>query len=210
MRRENHDKGADPARTFAASVRGSRRRYGMRIPRRGLEAIRRRMKRALLLLSFPVLLAACAGYSGRGLAPGVATEDDVVRTMGTPALRWENPDRSSQLAYPRGPMGFHTFMAYLDAAGRLERIEEVLNFETFARVQPGMGQEEVLRLLGPPAPGETVLYRARRELDWGWRYCDAWNAAAHFYVLFDQDSGLVRSTMSVRENCGEGDCPCNR
>jgi len=167
------------------------------------------MKNTLLLV-LVCLLTACASYDGRGLAPGVATEADVLRVMGEPALRWENPDRSRQLSYPRGPAGFHSYMVYLDSTGRLGRIENVMDMEAFARVQPGMSQGEVLRILGPVDPGETVLYAARRELDWGWRYCDDWRAAAHFYVLFDQDSGLVRSTMSLRDHCGEGDCPCSR
>ncbi|WP_459949570.1 hypothetical protein [Denitratisoma sp. agr-D3] len=166
--------------------------------------------KAIVALFLFALLAACASYDGRGLRPGVATETDVLHTMGAPALRWENPDRSRQLSYPRGPVGVHSYMVYLDPAGRLEKIEDVMTLSAFARVQPGMSQAEVLRILGPSAPGETVLFTARRELDWGWRYCDDWMAAAHFYVLFDQDSGLVRSTMSVREHCGEGDCPCHR
>lgn len=168
------------------------------------------MIKTTLIFAAIYLLTACASYDGRGLALGVATEADVLRVMGEPALRWENPDRSRQLSYPRGPVGVHSYMVYLDPTGRLDRIENVMDLEAFAKVQPGMSRGEVLRILGPSDPGQTVLFTARRELDWGWRYCDDWGATAHFYVLFDQDSGFVRSTMSLREHCGEGDCPCSR
>ena len=162
-----------------------------------------------VLLSVVCLLTACTTYGERGLAPGVSTQAEVLLNMGEPALRWENPDHSLQLAYRRSHGDVNAYMVYLDPTGRLSRIENVMTMSSFARVQAGMGQDEVLRLLGPSDPAETVYFPARRELDWGWRYCDDWNVAAHFYVLFDHDSGAVRSTMSVRERCGEGDCPCS-
>jgi len=166
------------------------------------------MKNALLFAA-ACLLSGCVTYGERGLVPGISTQADVLLKMGEPALRWENPDHSLQLAYRRGHIGVDAYMVYLDATGRLSRIENVMTMPAFARIQTGMNQDDVLRTLGPPDPAETVYYAARRELDWGWRYCDDWNATAHFYVLFDHDSGGVRSTMSVREHCGDGDCRCS-
>ena len=56
------------------------------------------------------LMTACASYNGRGLLAGVATVRDVMAVMGEPALRWQDADGSQQLAYPRGPAGYHTYM----------------------------------------------------------------------------------------------------
>ena len=141
-----------------------------------------------------VLLSACASYSGYGLQPGVATLADVVATMGTPALSWNNPDGSEQLAYPRGPAGPQTFMVFVAANGRLERIEQVLTLEHFARVRPGISdQEAVLRLLGPPWAPWTEYFPARDELVWEWQFCDSWNQLARFDVLFDGTTGIVRT-----------------
>lgn len=154
-----------------------------------------RLLRILLLLPL-LLLAACASYDGRGLQPGVADIAEVERLMGVPAMRWRDPDDRQQLAFPRGPEGVHTFMAFFSPDGRLERLENVLNMATFARIVPGRDdQAAILRLLGPPNPEWTVYYQGRDELVWEWLFCDEWNQLARFDVLFDGTSGLVRTTM---------------
>mgnify|MGYP000882926848 CR=1 FL=1 len=146
-------------------------------------------------LALVILLSACAAYSGYGLKPGVATASDVIATMGTPAMRWLDADGSEQLAYPRGPSGPQTFMVFIAPDGRLQRIEQVLNMEHFARIEPGKSDREaVLRLLGPPAPQWTEYFKARNELVWEWQFCDAWNQLARFDVLFDASTGIVRTS----------------
>jgi hypothetical protein len=149
-----------------------------------------------------MLLAGCASYSGYGLKPGEARLDDVQALMGTPALRWQDADGSVQLAYPRGPLGFHTFMVMLGPNGRLQSIANVLEEESFARIRAGMSKEQVLRVLGPPEPSLTVYFKARDELVWDWRYCQIVGNPAHFLVLFDGTSGAVRSTMALAESSG--------
>jgi hypothetical protein len=157
--------------------------------------IRRHGSPALLLL-----LAGCAGYGGKGLAPGFADEAEVVRVMGQPAMQWTDPDGARQLAYPRGPTGVHTFMVRLGPDGRLLRIENALEPTRFAQLRPNMGQAEVLRLLGPGVADWTAYFKARDELVWGWRYCDDGGKLARLYVLFDGTRLTVRSTQSVLED----------
>ena len=70
--------------------------------------------RRLAILAGAVLLAGCASYDGRGLQPGVSSADDVMALMGTPAMQWQDADGRRQLAYPRGPEGLQTFMAFID------------------------------------------------------------------------------------------------
>lgn len=149
-------------------------------------------------------LSACAGYDGAGLKAGDADAAAVQRIMGAPAMQWTDPDGTRQLAFPRGPQGVHTYMAYLGPDGKLQRIENVLEPGHFTRVQPGMGEQGVLRLLGPVTIATGVSYFARRdELVWEWRYCDDWNVLARFYVLFDGTAHTVRSTMSLPDmDCG--------
>lgn len=159
------------------------------------------MKPWISLLS-TVLLAGCAAYSGSGLKPGEARLEDVQAIMGAPAMRWQDADGSAQLAYPRGPLGFHTFMVSLAPNGRLQSIENVLEEKAFARVRAGMSKDQVLRVLGPPDPSLTVYFKARDELVWDWRYCQIYGSPAHFLVLFDATSGAVRSTMSQSETFG--------
>ena len=146
------------------------------------------------LLASALVLAACAGYSGN-LKPGVSTLAEVVASMGVPAMRWKDADGREQLAYPRGPEGTQTFMAFVGADGRLERIEGVLGMAHFARIEPGKSdQAAVLRLLGPSQPQWTAYFKARDELVWEWKFCDSWNQQAFFDVLFDATSGIVRTT----------------
>lgn len=141
-----------------------------------------------------LLLAACAGYDGSDLKPGVSMQPDVTVSMGRPALAWKNPDGSRQLAYPRGPAGTQTFMVYLGPNGKLQRIEKVLDGSQFFRIQPGMSKDEVLRVLGPPGAPYTQYYARRNELAWSWLYCNGNNAQEFFDVMFDDATGIVRST----------------
>ncbi len=148
----------------------------------------------LLALLQLALLSSCASYSGYGLKPGVSSLDDVERVMGQPAMRWQNPDKSSQLAYPRSPAGLHTYMVFIGTDGKLRSMDNVLEPKVFARIRQGATKEEVLRTLGPP--GWTTYDANRDTLEWEWRFCNDWNEAARFDVLFDNTKGTVRSTVS--------------
>lgn len=147
------------------------------------------------LLVFSVLLvSACAGYSGSNLKPGVSMLPEVIALMGEPAMVWKNPDRSQQLAYPRGPQSTQTFMAYVGPDGKLQRIEQVLDMSHFARIQAGMSKDEVLRVLGPSGSMWTQFYTRSNQLAWSWLFCNSWNAQEFFDVMFDASTKIVRST----------------
>lgn len=170
------------------------------------------MKRWIIIFS-ALLLNACGAYLGYGLKPGKDSLEKVVHALGQPAMRWQNADGSEQLAFPRGPMGLHTYMVTIGTDGKLRQIGNVLDEKNFARIRPGMSKEEVLRILGPSYQNWTVYFERRDELVWEWRYCNAWNEAARFNVLFDNTKGTVRSTLSLTESqrglCGrDGRCWC--
>jgi len=156
------------------------------------------MKPFLALFS-SVLLAACASYSGSALRPGEARLEDVQTSMGTPAMRWQDADGSIQLAYPRGPAGFDTYMVRLGSDGRLQSIANVLDSAGFAHIRPGMTTEEVLRVIGPPDYSRTVYFKARDELVWDWRFRNDFAEPSRFFVLFDNTSGTVRTAMTQVE-----------
>jgi hypothetical protein len=159
-----------------------------------------------------LVLVACASYSGADLRPGEARLEDVIRLMGQPAMRWQDPDGSIQLAYPRGPAGIHTFMVMLGPDGRLQSKQNVLDEAGLARIRPGMTKEQVLRVFGPPDYSRTAYFKARNELVWDWRACTYNINIQRVYVLFDATAGTVRSTMSRDELFGhEGiTMPCIR
>lgn len=164
--------------------------------------------RALLIAASALSLAACASYAGRGLEPGAATRDEVIAVMGAPALRWKDAG-GEQLAYPRGPAGYHTFMVFLDPDGRLIKIENVLDEPHFAGLAPGSTDRAgVLRQFGPPLL--STYFKSRDEEVWEYRYCDLWNYPARFGVLIDGRSGIVRSAIAWREPDGRFRTFCSR
>jgi hypothetical protein len=101
-------------------------------------------------------------------------------------------------------------MIFIGSDGKLQRIENVMGPKVFAHIQPGMTEAEVLRTLGPSYPGWTACFPRRNELVREWRYCDDLSEAERFNLLFDRTKKGVRSTMSVMERCGKGECPCSR
>ena len=154
-------------------------------------------KTALLLLA--LLLSGCAILGGPTFTPGVTTQTEVFSRHGAPVYFWEEASGVQRFFWPTGPMGTSTIMARFDSKQRLVSYEEVLNTEHFAKIQAGMSMDDVLRELGPSYPGWTTYFKARDELVWEWRYCDSWNAAARFNVLFDGTTKKVRSTLSLTE-----------
>ncbi|HET6265939.1 MAG TPA: outer membrane protein assembly factor BamE [Usitatibacter sp.] len=147
------------------------------------------------LFAAALALAGCASYDGRGLTPGMSTEAEVRGAMGPPAVVFDNPDGSRRMAYPRGPLGTDTFMADIGADGRVISVRNVLNDETFYRVQPGMTRDDILRLIGPP--GETMSFSHSGRYAWDYRFVDTWGYRAIFSVTFDSN-GVVLSKISQR------------
>ena len=156
--------------------------------------------RFIAWLTVACSLAGCAAYDGYLLRSGVSGKAEILQAMGVPAQVWPAKGGGEILVYPRGPMGFHTFMMTVDADGRLLGRENALEPRVFAQIQAGMTESDVQRLLGPPVPHWTVYFEARDELVWEWRYCDDWGEPARFNVLFDGTSRRVRSTLSLTES----------
>jgi hypothetical protein len=123
----------------------------------------------LSALAAAALLAGCAGYAPRGIAPGQSAAQ-VQQQLGTPTGRHTLAGGGTRLEYARGPFGKHTYMVDLDPAGRVTGWQQVLTEANFNAVagSPGMPAEELLRRLGRPShvrgggwqPGEV----------WSWRY----------------------------------------
>lgn len=157
------------------------------------------MSRRIVLCTLALLLTACAALMGPPLQLGVSTPADANARHGKPALQWRDANGVLTQAYTTGPAGTSTLFTRFDAQQRLLSYQEVLDSERFALIKPGMSMEEVEHLVGPPYHPWTVYFKARDELAWEWRYCDAWHEISRFNVLFDGTSKLVRSTLSLTE-----------
>ena len=148
----------------------------------------------LAALGVLLLLSACAATGGN-LQPGVATLPEIIADMGEPAMRWKEADGREQLAFPHGPAGVHTYMVFVGADGRLQRVEQVLDEAHFAQIQIGKSsKEDVLRLIGPSYPGWTTENKYLNELVWEWNYLNRTNQVSRLDVFFDTTTGIVRDT----------------
>lgn len=127
----------------------------------------------------------------KGIAPGQSTEADVLRQAGKPETTWEEENGARRLEYPRGPEGATTWMVTIDADGKVGRIEQVLTAESFARVRPGMNQDQVRRMLGKPTKVEK--FALKKEEVWGYRWWESSQEKAFFNVHFNPD-GVVTTT----------------
>ena len=140
------------------------------------------------------LLAGCASYSGYGLKPGSATQDEVLRAMGRPALELPDAGGGHELYYPHGPLGTQTFIAHVDSRGVLSGIDQVLDDDHFRRIQEGQTRDEVLHAIGPP--GDRMRF-GNGNVAWIYRFIDTWGYASDFNVSFNP-AGIVVGKIAIR------------
>lgn len=141
------------------------------------------------LISF----AGCDQQSMDELHVNVSTEADVRARLGEPARIWPEPDGAQTLEYNRQPEGHVNYMITIGPGGTMTALRQVLTPENFERVQPGMEQLAVRRLLGMPA--KRVTYDLNHETDWNWNWLDGTTRAMVFTATFGPD-GRVRRTGS--------------
>ena len=146
-------------------------------------------------LGIAFALSACAAYDGYSLRAGASTESEVRGVMGAPALEFTGEDGSRHLVYPRGPLGTQTFMASVGRDGVLREVRPVLKDDNFNRIRPGLTQQEILQMIGPP--GDTMHFARSDTTAWDYRYIDTWGYLAIFSVTFD-NKGVVLSKITRR------------
>ena len=147
------------------------------------------------VLAILLTCSACATYDGYSLRSGTSTESEVRGVMGVPALEFIGDDGSKRLVYPRGPLGTQTFMASVGRDGVLREVRPVLNDGTFNAIRPGLTEQDILQMIGPPS--ETMHFTRSDTTAWDYRYVDTWGYLAIFSVTFD-NQGLVVSKISRR------------
>lgn len=146
---------------------------------------------AAALAATLLVAAGCDPQRISELQPGVSTEADVRDRFGAPEMTWSEPDGSRTFEYNRQPAGQVNYMITLGADGRLVAVRQVLTPENFARVQPGMGMDEVRRLLGKPA--KTTPYALKNETHVEWRYLAPPSQPKLFTVVHGPDHRVLRT-----------------
>ena len=146
------------------------------------------MKHILLSAALVFSLASCAVLIPAPLPVG-ASEQEVIARLGQPTHRYADGDQRL-LEYMTGPFGQTTYMARLDANGRLISYEQVLTVQQFAKIEVDHANKgDVLRLIG--APSDTSYLRLTKLEVWSYPYREqsVWDSMMH--VHFD-DAGIVR------------------
>ena len=125
------------------------------------------------------LLSARPAPLGGGAPAAVYTEDNGARTFD----------------YPRQPAGQVNYMITIGADGKMSALRQVLTPENFARVRPGMGGEDVRRMLGKPA--RQVPYELKREIVWSWKFLEPPSDKKAFNVVFSPDYRVLRTEVDA-------------
>ena len=146
-------------------------------------------------------LAGCDQQRINELEEGLSTEADVRAKFGEPETVWPEPDGSRTFEYPRQPMGSRNYMITIGSDGVMRALRQVVAPHVFEKIQPGMTQEQVRRLLG--RPGKRMTYALKQETDWDWNWIDPPSQEMEFTVTFGAD-GLVRRSGS-RMKMPQGD-----
>jgi outer membrane protein assembly factor BamE (lipoprotein component of BamABCDE complex) len=141
-------------------------------------------------------LSACAGY-GTGSLRGGETADQVIANMGRPTARYARPG-GERLEFARGPMGTHTFMVDLDAAGKVTTWRQVLTMADFAQIKPGLSRDDVLMRIGTPGEVSHIYFHHHRVL-WSYRYetplCE-W-----FQIEIDDSGKVIEAAYPIDPRC---------
>ena len=151
------------------------------------------VSRILAVLASAIGFYGCDATHLAELKPGTSTAQEVRERLGPPAAEWPNTDGSVTWEYPRGPEGTRCWMLTLNQRGVLQKIEQALTEENFARIEKGWSAEQVRRLLGKPA--SEVTFPLKSEVVWDWRIDPATTGnRAYFHVHFSLDGFVTRTS----------------
>ncbi|BAL26671.1 hypothetical protein AZKH_4394 [Azoarcus sp. KH32C] len=141
-----------------------------------------------------LVLALSGGCATFPVPRHVATEAEALAVFGQPVERWSNGDGTTTLEYSTQPMGETALMITVDGTGTVLRQEDALSEANLARVERGMTQEQVSRLLGRHRSVERFVLSGEEVWDWNIRN-DGPGVATRFNVHFI-DGKVVRTSRS--------------
>lgn len=164
--------------------------------------------RPALALSF--LLAACAGFEGRGLVPGHSTAAEVEALMGRAADKRPASGGETVYYFPRLPWGYATYAARIGPDGKLVALEQRLTEENIARLKPGVTRaEEVRDLLGPPF--EPMKQALSGDEIWTYPMRVAGHPGPKWFLAHVSADGVLRRTYLIDDpHWVEHDAPGRR
>lgn len=139
-------------------------------------------------------LTACDYFAVKELRPGVSTGFEVRERMGAPTMEWRNVDGTLTWEFSRQPEGAVNYMVVVGPDNLLREIRQVLTDENFARVERGMSEDNIRRLLGRPATRTPLALK--KEVVWDWRYDAGPGRRMRFNVHFGADGRVLGTSRS--------------
>ena len=148
---------------------------------------RKRILRVTLIAA-ALWTAGCANLTS--FPPG--TSAATIESSRKPYRVWPEANGASSWEYPQGPMGRYTYMVRIGPEGRLTRVDQVLDWPFFSKLQPGMSIREVEQTLGRPY--SKTFMPLWSENVWSWRWVETvWNRC--FYAHFTPEGTLKRTSV---------------
>jgi hypothetical protein len=150
-------------------------------------------------------VAGCANLDGFPPGtPGSAIES----SRGKPFRVWPEANGASSWEYPQGPTGRYTYMVRVGADGRVTRVDQVLDWPFFRKLESGMPIQEVEHTLGRPY--SKTFMPLQDENVWAWRWVETvWRRC--FYAHFSPDGKLRRTSVGDEDTPDMGvlsSAPC--
>ena len=144
-------------------------------------------------LAATLALVGCDQQRISELEEGLSTEAEVRERFGVPDHIWDEGGGARTLEYNRQPAGQRNYMITIGPDGRMTALRQVLTPENFRRVQPGMGVEDVRRMLGMPA--KQVPYKLQNQIVWTWKFLEPPSETKAFNVVFSPDYRVIRTEI---------------
>ena len=156
--------------------------------------------RLISALSLVIATAACTLLRPPASLPPGTSIADARQTLGA-GDEYPLPDGGTRLSFPRGK---DTYMLDFDANGRLVQSQQVLNLQTFATIQPGMPQTEVLTRLGRPAFVFPVGYQKLQVMNY--RFGGLEGDCMIFQVsISNATQNVTEAAIGADPHCSRGD-----
>ena len=149
------------------------------------------------LIAVCLWMAGCANLTS--FPPG--TPAATIESARKPFRVWPEANGASSWEYPQGPMGRYTHMVRIGPDGRLIRVDQVLDWPFFMKLQPGMPTQEVEKTLGRPY--SKTYMPLQNENVWAWRWEETvWKRC--FYAHFTPEGTLKRTSVGDEETADMG------
>jgi hypothetical protein len=137
---------------------------------------------------------------GPDLVAGKSTAKDVTAALGKPAMELKRSNGETVQYFTYYPWGRSVKAATLGPDGVLRSVEERLTQANIDKVRPGMREQEVRELLGPPR--QTTPNERENLTVWEYPWLLAAKEKRIFWVSFSPD-GVVRKVVEKHDEEAE-------